>query len=104
MRVPLLFPLMVSLLFGGCANPPQQFRYAKYGATQEEFMKDRYACLQEAQQRVSGAYVDAYGGGSASRVVANCGVWLSCMGARGYQVDPDGNLAAPPAMIVFCQR
>jgi hypothetical protein len=67
-------------------------------------MKDRYECLQEAQQRVSGAYVNSYGGAASSRVVASCGVWVSCLGARGYTVDPDGPLAAPPGMEVRCRR
>jgi hypothetical protein len=66
-------------------------------------MKDRYECLQQAQQRVSGAFVNAYGGASNSQVVASCGVWSACLGARGYTVDPNGNLGAPANMIVGCR-
>ncbi|HYA28293.1 MAG TPA: hypothetical protein VEI95_05705 [Acidobacteriota bacterium] len=110
---------LIGIMVGGCSlnppepamgNPPQtvtvnpQIRYIKSGATQEEFMKDRYECIQEAQQRVSGAYVGPYGGASSSKVVINCGMLTSCMGARGYTVDPYGNLAAPPGMVVYCQH
>jgi hypothetical protein len=31
-------------------------------ATEEQIMKDRYACYQETQQQVSTAYVNRYGG------------------------------------------
>jgi hypothetical protein len=66
-------------------------------------MKDRYECLQEAQQRTSGAVVDAYGGAAKSQVVTNCGLWVSCLGARGYTLDPSGKLSAPPGMAVHCR-
>ena len=72
--------------------------------TQEQFMKDRYECLQQAQQPVSGAYVNAYGGASSSQIVANGGVWISCLEARGYTTDPNGDLVAPPDMVVYCHR
>jgi hypothetical protein len=97
----------VGLLLSGCATarpPVQMIRYSKPGGTQEQFMKDRYECLQESQQRVSGAAVDAYGGAANSQVVTKCGLWVSCMGARGYTVDPTGNLSAPPGMVVLCRR
>ena len=103
MRVsPILLALTATVL-SGCAVP-QQIRFTKDGTDQAKFMKDRYECLQEAQQRVSGAYVNQYGGASSSKVVANCGVWVACLGARGYEVDPNGDLAAPPGMVVYCAR
>jgi len=66
-------------------------------------MTDRYECLQQAQQPVSGAYVNAYSGASSSQIVPSCGVWLSCLGARGYILDPAGDLSAPPGMGVNCR-
>jgi hypothetical protein len=83
---------------------PPATRYTRPDTTQQQFMKDRYECLQEAEQRVSGAIVGAYGGASSSRVVANCGVWWACLGGRGYTTDPYGNLAAPPDMVVYFQK
>ncbi len=64
-------------------------------------MRDRYACLQESTQRVSGAYVNQYGGASDSRVVVSRGMFLSCMGARGYVPGLTGTFAPPPGTEVF---
>ena len=93
------------LLLNACATgaPIVMPRYVKPNATQAEFMRDRYECLQESMRPVSDAYVNRYGGASRSSVVADCGVWRSCLGARGYQPNPKGNLAAPPSMIVLCR-
>jgi hypothetical protein len=87
------------------ARPPQApIRYSKADATQEQFMKDRYECQQQAQQQISGAYVNQYGGGAGSKLVLSCGMWISCLGARGYVIDPNGNLAAPDGMQTTCQK
>jgi hypothetical protein len=94
--------LSCAFLVGGCVT--RVVHYSRPDTTQQQFMQDRYECLQEAQQRVSGAAVTPYGGGATSRVVANCGVWLSCLGARGYTTDPNGDLFAPPGMAVYCQK
>jgi hypothetical protein len=102
-RTTILLALSTLVVYG-CVAQRSLVRYTKPGATQDEFMKDRYECLQEAQQRESGAYVNSYGGAASSRVVASCGVWLSCLGARGYTVDPNGPLGAPPGMEVRCRR
>ena len=40
------------------------------------------------------------GGGSAA-MVTNGGLYLSCMGAKGYKRDPNGPLTAPPEMGVI---
>lgn len=98
----IMMALAFSLLAAGCVT--QVVRYSRPGTTQQQFMKDRYECLQESEQRVSAAAVTAYGGGATSGVVASCGVWISCMGARGYVTDPNGSLFAPPGMIVHCRR
>jgi hypothetical protein len=103
----LLVPASImSLLLVACVQqqvPKPLARYSKAGATQEAFMKDRYECLQQSEQRVSGAFVSAYGGASNSQMLPSCGVWFACLGARGYTVDPNGNLSAPPGMIVYCR-
>ena len=45
------------LILVGCAAPQPQTqqlpRYTNYSASQDQFMKDRYACYMETQQRVS---------------------------------------------------
>ena len=74
-----LFILTVIVL-GGCA----QYGWYKDGVSQQEANRDRYECLQEAQQRVSGAQVGPYGGTAASTVVTNQDLYNACAAARGY--------------------
>jgi hypothetical protein len=85
---------------GGCATPPPPMRYAHQSATQQTYMQDRFACIQQAQQNRSGAYVDQFGGTSQSKVVINRGVFLACMGAKGYKVDANGPLTTPSESVV----
>jgi len=56
------------------------------GATQEAFMRDRYVCLQQTPQDRAGNY--------------NTTLFASCMGARGYKEDPNGDLSPPPQAVV----
>jgi hypothetical protein len=74
--------------------------WSRAGTSQEAFMKDRYVCLQEAQQGRSAGYVDRYGGSSVGTVVTNGPLFTSCMIARGYSKDADGLLVAPPEAVV----
>jgi hypothetical protein len=62
-------------------------RFSKPGATDAQFQKDRYACIQQARTPVSRPLVDAYGGSGASNVYVDRGtssaVWL-------HEVTPSG--------------
>jgi hypothetical protein len=103
----MLVVAIVVLASAACAAPPPLqavTRFTRAGATQEEYMADRYACYQESAQNASGAYVGPYGGASSSGVVHSRGTWLACMGARGYVTDPNGALAPPPGMEIHFQR
>lgn len=77
-------------------------RWAKTDATQHEFLKDRYECLEAARQRESDSFVYGHTGAASSKVVANCGVWLSCLAARGYSPSEDGKLTVPEELGVKC--
>lgn len=103
MKGPIATFTLVFLVVGCTTAPPKMQRYSRPETTQSQFMKDRYECLLESQQRVSGAVVNAYGGASNSEVVPSCGVWMACLGARGYVVDEGGTLSAPPEMRVGCR-
>ena len=72
--------VMLAIILGGCAR----YQWFKDGITQEEANRDRYACMQESQQRVSSAYVGPYGGTSGSSVVTNVDLYNACIAARGY--------------------
>jgi hypothetical protein len=75
-------------------------------------MTDRYACLQETQQRVSDTYVNQSGGASTSQVMPTCSAWNACLAARGYfradTTNPEdfkqpGSLYVPQGTIVYCR-
>jgi hypothetical protein len=68
--------------------------WVKPGATQTEFAKDRYACLQDSQQRVGSAYVNQYGGSSNNSVITNGGLFDACMNARGWSLQDKVQFAA----------
>jgi hypothetical protein len=94
--------LLVTLGLGlsGCQQRVQVLRFAKPGATNEQFQKDRYECIQQSKKPVSGAYVNAYGGGASSNVVVDRGTLVSCLAVKGYTVSPEGEFTAPPGGVV----
>lgn len=71
---------VVAVLVSGCAP----MVWTKPGGTQDEFSQDKYTCLQESQQRTSGAVVNQFGGAASSSMVTNTGLFGSCMNARGW--------------------
>jgi hypothetical protein len=60
------------------------------GCTHAPPLKDRYACIQQAQPTRSVASINQGTGGAYSAVVVSQDVFMSCMGARGYTLDPIG--------------
>jgi len=84
-RLSFLAIMASAAMLNGCAAQ-QQMHWAKPGATQEAFMSDRYACIQQTPQNNAGAYDRA--------------LLINCMEAHGYSEDPNGNLVAPPGAIV----
>jgi hypothetical protein len=72
-------------LLAGCAAT-QQVHWAKPGATQEAFVRDHLACIKQTQADTS----SFYRGESLN----------SCMEARGYKEDPNGNLFPSPEQVV----
>ena len=102
-------------LLSGC-GAPTYWRYVSNntGATEQDFMNIRYQCLRETQQRVSGAYVNAYGGAAGSTVVPTCSAFHSCLAAHGfYRVadtpDPSvfnqpGNYYVPQSAAIQCSQ
>jgi hypothetical protein len=94
-------PLLSTIMLAGCASQPMRpMHWSKADTNQEQFMKERYVCLQEAQQGRSAGYVDRYGGSSVGTVVTNGPLFTSCMMARGYAQNTDGPLVAPPEAVV----
>jgi hypothetical protein len=91
-----------AIILSGCATtPPPTMRYAKLGASQQDFMRDRYECIKQAQQPRTGAFVSGYGGSSVGTIVTSRPIFVSCMSAKGYTLDQAGPLVAPPGTVVY---
>lgn len=84
---------LLALFLAACAP----MTWNKPGASQNDFSQDRYACMQQAQQPVSGAVVNAYGGAASSQVVTNGNLFSSCMNAKGWYLNNNqqSNSASP---------
>lgn len=105
-----LFIIVLGVALGGCA--PTYIRYvSNTGATQDQFMRDRYSCYQETQQRVSAAYVNQYGGAAGSQVLPSCSAFNACLAARGYyradtnnpaDFNRPGSYAVPAGTVIQC--
>ncbi len=80
MRKFLIVIFAVSL--SGCVAPARLY---KNNVSQQEVNQDHYACMKEAQQRVSGATVNMYGGVASNQVITNQNLYNACMLARGYE-------------------
>ena len=59
--------------------------YYPPGGTDAKFQRDSYECMREAQQPVSSAYVNPYGGAANSGTTTNSALANACMRARGYR-------------------
>lgn len=83
---------LLVLFLAACA--PQT--WIKPGATQNEFSQDKYDCMQQAQQRVSGVLVNAYGGAATNQVITNGNLFSSCMNAKGWYLNNNQQSSQPP--------
>jgi hypothetical protein len=77
--------IMLLFLFAGCAHNNNV--WVKPGASTNEFNVDKYDCLQQSQQKSSGAFVNQYGGFANSGSITNVGLFNSCMNAKGWSLQ-----------------
>jgi hypothetical protein len=99
---------LVGLVVSGCATTPLPTKkWSKAGVTYDDFLKDRYACIQDARGHQSSSFVQGgtpYGpgyGAASSRDAVNGGIFMACMAARGYRFDMNGEFGPPPGGEVF---
>lgn len=95
---------LAALAFGGlvavagCASPamtpPPVILWAKPGATYDDYLKDRYACILDARTQVSSGYVYEGAGALQSGQAISKQVAMACMAAHGWVQSPTG--FAPP--------
>ena len=97
-----LLALILSTSMVGCATVGggNIARFSNSSVSQQQYLQDRYQCIQEAQRRVSGAVVNNYAGAASSNLVVSYSMYTACMGARGYQLDANGAFGPPPGGLV----
>jgi hypothetical protein len=81
------------LALAACASEAPMPR-EKQGATDEEFMQARDACMKEATTPYSGA-VSAYPGSSASQEAISCPMYDACMTSGGFHRVASGRFYVP---------
>jgi len=91
MKLALVIVVACNML--GCATSGPALRWDRPGATDREFLRDRYACVQDAREPV------AVGGIATVRV--NGIIFGACMVARGYTRNPDGQFGPPPGDAIM---
>ncbi|HEY3637758.1 MAG TPA: hypothetical protein VGK90_06365 [Rhizomicrobium sp.] len=93
MRILYFTSLVCALALAGCAEDLPSVKWSKPGATYDQFVQDRAACVAEERQQSRPFYVG--GARYAGRPDAlDSGIFIPCMTSRGYHEDPKG-YAAP---------
>ncbi len=95
------------LILLGCANAPQQGEtifFQKEGATQDQFLKDRFSCYQETKNEVASAGRSESFGSYSRSTMPSCSAFMSCLAAKGYLPTEknSGNLKVPKGVEVEC--
>ena len=80
------------VLLSGCIDipPAPEMVWGKKGAryTEQDFMRDKYVCLKDAQQTVASGQANPYYGSSQAQVVTNSSLFNACMNAHGWFLEP----------------
>lgn len=78
------FLVMLSILF--CCSP--KLYWQKPNSTEDDFNRDKYECMREAQQPNSSSVINLYGGYANSGMHTNMELATTCMRARGWRLEP----------------
>jgi hypothetical protein len=74
-------------------------RWAKPSTSYDDFLKDRYTCINDARSNVSSAFIEGGSGAARSGEILRGDIYKACMAARGYKEDPNG-FEPPPGGVV----
>jgi hypothetical protein len=85
-------------------TPEKTFRWTKHGATLQDYMRDRDACLQQSRRHVARPHINAFGELKTTSVVVSETMFTDCLFTRGYQPDVNGTLVAPPGTEISMVR
>ena len=104
-----LVMLGIVVLLAGCkTGPPAPPRgWEKSGASEQEFMRDHYSCIQEASSRVvrgsataNTPYSPGYQSNISSQVLPSCQMYHACIMARGYRGQDYGRFT----LVATCNK
>lgn len=96
----------LAALLGGCeTTETNRIAYDHASASNELFLKERYACIKESMgyvQSGTGYVNDGFGQSrSEGKSAVNGPVFNNCMALKGYtQNDESGRLVVPPSLVV----
>jgi hypothetical protein len=90
---------IIILTLSACAGP-HIYLWAKPGASYDDYLKDRYACLQDARVPVSSGFMYNGVGSMSSGQAISLPVMVSCLSAKGWVESPTG-FAPPPGAAVY---
>lgn len=79
--------VLISFLLSACTP----MVWNKPGASQDDFSKDRYECLQQSQQRSAGASINRAGLVASDNVITNAELFRACMNAHGWYLQAQQN-------------
>jgi hypothetical protein len=86
--------LLACLLLGACATEAPMPR-EKQGATENEFMQARDACMREATARYTDMAMSSYPASSSAQEAISCPKYDACMTTRGFHRVANGRFYAP---------
>ncbi len=98
--------ILLTVSLTGCeTTETNRIAYDHGSASNEQFLKDRYACIKDSMgyvQSGTGYVNDGFGQSrSSGKNAVNGPVFNNCMALKGYtQNDETGRLVVPPALVV----
>jgi len=86
-----------AIALAGCAADRPVVRWSRPGATYDQFVQDRAACVEETRANSQPFFIGGsrFGSSRGADAALDTGLFAPCMNSRGYAVDPKG-YAAPP--------
>jgi hypothetical protein len=86
--------VFASILLAACADDVPVVKWSRPGATYEQFVADRAACVDQTRESSEPYFIGGVHYGNRTDML-NTDQFLKCMARRGYARDPKG-YAAPP--------
>lgn len=96
MRIRAVGCVCLALLLAGCAL---EHRWAKPGASYQDYARDRFACIEASRSRSTSLYANSTSGTGRSREIYLGAVFSACMEAHGYRPSENGFAPDRPLLL-----